>query len=270
MIAAQDAAAAVEGVLLKVARILKPAQLAEVGGEAAGGRQCVRVIVPEDPPTAGEGVVVQFLGTSGIAEFAQDGCQVAGRAECVRGQCCVGPSVRAPGDGHAVVRPSDGDRELVEGLAEPVAVGYVGGDLVVAAAEVLDEGVPGGDDPRGPVALESAHRPEPGLQPPVIGLDRIIGPALDGVQRRGNQLVKDPRIGGGAVSGDFDRDRARAQRPGEEPPGGQVAPRSVPGVPVSLGDHVYQDRVQRYFVVVGRPCSAGGGRTIFVKATTTR
>jgi hypothetical protein len=55
-----------------------------------------------------------------------------------------------------LVRRLEGDRELVEGLAEPVAGGDVGGDLVVAVAEVLDERVPGGDDPRGPVAFQAA------------------------------------------------------------------------------------------------------------------
>jgi hypothetical protein len=40
-----------------------------------------------------------------------------------------------------------------------VAGGGVGGEFVVAAAEVLDEGVPGGQDPGGPAALQAAHRP---------------------------------------------------------------------------------------------------------------
>jgi transposase len=38
----------------------------------------------------------------------------------------------------------------------------------MAAAQILDERVPGGDDPRGPAAFQAAHRPQPGLQPPVI------------------------------------------------------------------------------------------------------
>jgi hypothetical protein len=68
---------------------------------------------------------------------------------------------------------SDSHRELVEGFMEPMTGGDVDSEFVVSAAEILDKGVPGGDDPRGPVALESAHRPEPGLQPAVIGLDRF-------------------------------------------------------------------------------------------------
>jgi hypothetical protein len=56
---------------------------------------------------------------------------------------------------------SDGHRELVEGFTEPVAAADVGGEFEVAAAQILDERVPGGQDPRGSVALESAHRTPP-------------------------------------------------------------------------------------------------------------
>jgi hypothetical protein len=37
-----------------------------------------------------------------------------------------------------VISLSDSHRELVEGFVEPVAGGGVGGEFVVAAAEVLD------------------------------------------------------------------------------------------------------------------------------------
>jgi len=69
--------------------------------------------------------------------------------------------------------------------------------------------------------FQSPHRPEPGLQPSVICLDRVIRVPLDDVQRRGNQLVKHPQVGGRAVGCDLGRDRARAQRPGEEAPSGR-------------------------------------------------
>src|SRR5450755_4146145 len=84
---------------------------------------------------------------------------------------------------------SDCRRELVEGFVEPVAGEGAGGEFVVAAADVLDEGVTGGEDPRGPGALESAHGPEPGFEPPVIGLDRVVRVPLDCMQGRGDQLV---------------------------------------------------------------------------------
>jgi hypothetical protein len=75
------------------------------------------------------------------------------------------------------------------------------------------------------VAFQSAHRPEPGFQPPVICFDRVVRVLLDGVQGRGNQFVKHPRVGRGTVGGDLDRDRAGPQRAAEEAPGGrQVAP----------------------------------------------
>jgi hypothetical protein len=95
----------------------------------------------------------------------------------------------------------------------------------VAAPQILDEGVPGGQNPRGPVALESAHRPQPGFQPPVICFDRVARVPLDAMQALGHHLPKDPRIGRTPVGGHLFRGRAGAQCPGEEPPGGrQVAP----------------------------------------------
>lgn len=48
---------------------------------------------------------------------------------------------------------SDGKRELVEGVPEPVAAGDIDGEFIVTTADVLHERVPGGDDPRGPVAF---------------------------------------------------------------------------------------------------------------------
>jgi hypothetical protein len=77
---------------------------------------------------------------------------------------------------------SDGHGELVECCAGPVAGGDVGGEFVVAAAEVLHERVTGGDDPRGAVAFRAAHRPEPGLQPAVICLDGVVRVPLDAMQ----------------------------------------------------------------------------------------
>ena len=44
----------------------------------------------------------------------------------------------------------------------------------MTTAEVLHERVPGGQDPRRPVTFQAAHRPQPGLQLSVIGLDRKI------------------------------------------------------------------------------------------------
>ena len=64
-----------------------------------------------------------------------------------------------------------------------MAGGDVSGEFIVTTADVLDERVPGRDDPRRPVALQSAHRPQPRFQTPVIGLDRVVRVTLDGMQR---------------------------------------------------------------------------------------
>jgi hypothetical protein len=39
-------------------------------------------------------------------------------------------------------------------------------------------------------SFEAAHRPQTGLESPVIGFDRIIGVLLDDMARRGQQFVK--------------------------------------------------------------------------------
>jgi hypothetical protein len=52
------------------------------------------------------------------------------------------------GHDHSNARWSNGDCPVVEGDAEPVAAGGVSGDVVLAAARVLDEGMTGGENPR--------------------------------------------------------------------------------------------------------------------------
>jgi hypothetical protein len=97
----------------------------------------------------------------------------------------------------------------------------VGGDVVAAAAQVLDERVTGGEDPRSPVALQSAYRPEPGFEPSVVCFDRVVRVLLDCVQGRGDQLVEHSGVGGGTVTGDLGRDRAGPHGPGEKAPDGR-------------------------------------------------
>jgi hypothetical protein len=55
-------------------------------------------------------------------------------------QCCLAEL--------AWILQSDRQGELVEDLAEPVAGGDIGGDVVVPATQVLYEGVTGREDPR--------------------------------------------------------------------------------------------------------------------------
>jgi len=62
--------------------------------------------------------------------------------------------------------------------ARTAAIRSVGGsskaEFVVAAAEVLHERVPGADHPCAAELFEATHRPQPGLQPSMIGFGRII------------------------------------------------------------------------------------------------
>ena len=47
-----------------------------------------------------------------------------------------------------IVSRSDGQCQIVEGEAEPAVAGDVGGDVVMAAAQILHEGMTGSKDPR--------------------------------------------------------------------------------------------------------------------------
>jgi hypothetical protein len=83
------------------------------------------------------------------------------------------------------------------------------------------------------------------LVPPMICPDRVIRVLPHGVQRRRDQLVEDPRVDRGTVGVDLGRDRARAQRPGKEAPGGrQVTP---PG----------KQDIDGLAMLVDRPAQAG-------------
>jgi hypothetical protein len=52
----------------------------------------------------------------------------------------------------------------------------------VAAAEVLHEGMSSGDHGGGPELFESAHRPQPDLQPSVMGFHRVVAVLLGDVR----------------------------------------------------------------------------------------
>ena len=94
----------------------------------------------------------------------------------------------------------------------------VGGDVVVAAAEVLHERMTGGEDPRRAVALQPRIGRSRAFSRPWSASIGLFAYCSDGVQRRGDQLIEHPRVDRCAVGGDLGRDRASAQRPGEEPP----------------------------------------------------
>ena len=69
----------------------------------------------------------------------------------------------------------------------------IGPEVVETPAEVLDEGVPADDHPRGSVTLQPSHRSEARLETPVVGLERIVRVGLRVVEGRREQLVKDAR-----------------------------------------------------------------------------
>jgi len=64
--------------------------------------------------------------------------------------------------------------EFGERCADPQRRGGVDAEFVVAAAQILHEGMPGDHDLRCPIRLQSAHPSQPALELPVIGLDRIM------------------------------------------------------------------------------------------------
>ena len=69
---------------------------------------------------------------------------------CVPGHCCIERLLRSV-EASAWVLRSDCQCQLIEDDAELVMAGDVGGDVVVAAAHALHEGVTGSEDPHRPV-----------------------------------------------------------------------------------------------------------------------
>jgi hypothetical protein len=94
----------------------------------------------------------------------------------------------------------------------------------VAAADVLDESVSGGDDSCAAELFEPAHRSQSGLQPSVIGFDRVISVALSDMAGGRHQLVEHPRIGSRVISGDLNRRCPMVQGASEEKPGDRQVP----------------------------------------------
>ena len=97
--------------------------------------------------------------------------------------CCVVRSLNSVEHDRVAPLGSDGGREVAERDEEPVAARNFGSDVVVAAAQVLDEGMTGGESPCRAVALQAPHWPQPGFQPSMVCLDRVVRVLLEGVQR---------------------------------------------------------------------------------------
>jgi hypothetical protein len=99
----------------------------------------------------------------------------------------------------------------------------IGSKFVMFAADVLDEGVSGGDDSCAAELCEPAHGSQSGFQPSVIGFDRVVSVLL-GDMAGGHQLVEHPWAGGRVISGDLGRGLPVFQGTGEESPGGRQVP----------------------------------------------
>ena len=62
--------------------------------------------------------------------------------------CCVAPSLNSVEHDRDDSLGSDGRHEVVERDAQPAAARSFGSDFIVAAAEILHEGMTGGESPR--------------------------------------------------------------------------------------------------------------------------
>jgi hypothetical protein len=99
-------------------------------------------------------------------------------------------ALRYSGRAELAGQVSDRFGKFGEGRGDPQGGAGVGSEVVVAAAQILHEGVPGDHHVRGAIGLKSAHRSQSALELAVIRLDRIVGVPLDVMPRRGQQLVE--------------------------------------------------------------------------------
>ena len=106
------------------------------------------------------------------------------------GRRCVGSDQSAAPPEASGGRRSGCFCQLVEGCCDAESGAGVNAKSVVAASEVLHEGVTSDDHTGRSVGLQAAHRSEPGLEPPVVVLDAIVG-VLSGVMMRGRDQVAD-------------------------------------------------------------------------------
>jgi hypothetical protein len=72
-----------------------------------------------------------------------------------------------------VLSRSDGEGEFGEDRCEPMPSIDIPAEFVVTATKILHERVPGTDHPCRAQPFQTAHRPQPNLQTPMIGFDGI-------------------------------------------------------------------------------------------------
>jgi hypothetical protein len=97
-------------------------------------------------------------------------------------------------------------------------------EFVMAAAEVLYEGMPAADHSYRAESFQPPHRPQPRLEPTMICLNRIIRIPLKDMTRRGRQLLKHARVNRCPVGADLTRVWSMLQGADEEPADGHQAP----------------------------------------------
>jgi hypothetical protein len=97
-------------------------------------------------------------------------------------------------------------------------------EFVVAAAQVLDERMPGANHSGRVEPFEPTHRSEPGLEPTMIGFDGVVRILLHDVARGGPQLIEDPRVGRRPISAHLGWAWAVLEDAGEESASGRQIP----------------------------------------------
>jgi hypothetical protein len=94
----------------------------------------------------------------------------------------------------------------------------------VAAADVLDERVPGANHLGRAEPFEPTHRSQSGLEPNVIGFDGVVRVVLHDMARRGQQFIEHPRVRRSSVGAHLGWAWAMLEGAGEERASGRQIP----------------------------------------------
>jgi hypothetical protein len=144
------------------------------------------------------------------------GARACGGRRCIIGSTDALSGVRLCG--------SDRKGQLGERGSNPRDGRCVESQFLMAASDVLHEGVSGDDDAGCSVGAQAAHRSQTVLELAVISFDPVVGVSLDVVPRGGEHFVEHGRVGGGSVGDDLARlDLHCGQGPLEEPAGSLAA-----------------------------------------------
>jgi hypothetical protein len=84
--------------------------------------------------------------------------------------------------------------QLVERDGQPPARWLLYRQLVVAAAKVLHQRMPGDDHPGTTVLFEAAHWSQSSLQPAMVALDPVVGVLISAVPCRWQQRLQHPWV----------------------------------------------------------------------------